>query len=220
MKIRNVAILISYSLIVPLAGWLPFHPYTSSGEEAHSFKMAKEEPIISVIKPEDEIQTGTQAEDGAIATFTERVKQYVKLTEKIRQKLPRLSSESKAEKIEAHRIALEENIRVARASAKQGDIFSTDVANAFRTIMRGELKGGEKQEVKEIIFEADTKGVPLRVNYTYPDTKEMAQIPPALLLKLPEIPKQLKYRFVGRHLLLVDREAGLIIDYMLNALPK
>jgi hypothetical protein len=38
-------------------------------------------------------------------------------------------------------------------------------------------------------------------------------------LKLPQLPKQVKYRFVGRHLLLVDRENGLIVDYMKNALP-
>jgi hypothetical protein len=28
-----------------------------------------------------------------------------------------------------------------------------------------------------------------------------------------------KYRFVGRNMLLVDRDNNLIIDYMLNALP-
>ena len=44
-------------------------------------------------------------------------------------------------------------------------------------------------------------------------------MPPYLLPKLPQLPKQVKYRFVGRNLLLVDRENGLIVDYMTNALP-
>jgi hypothetical protein len=44
-------------------------------------------------------------------------------------------------------------------------------------------------------------------------------MPPTLLLKLPQLPKQVRYRFVNRHMLLVDRENGLIVDYMLNALP-
>ncbi|MGI8731920.1 MAG: hypothetical protein ACR2LM_01275 [Pyrinomonadaceae bacterium] len=44
-------------------------------------------------------------------------------------------------------------------------------------------------------------------------------MPPTLLLKLPELPKEVKYRFVKRHLLLVDTDNGLIVDYMLNALP-
>jgi hypothetical protein len=38
-------------------------------------------------------------------------------------------------------------------------------------------------------------------------------------LKLPQLPKQIRYRFVGTNMLLVDRENGLIIDFMTNALP-
>jgi hypothetical protein len=44
-------------------------------------------------------------------------------------------------------------------------------------------------------------------------------MPPTLLLRLPHLPKQIRYRFVGPNLLLVDRENGLIIDFMNNALP-
>jgi len=47
----------------------------------------------------------------------------------------------------------------------------------------------------------------------------VTQIPPTLLLKLPTLPKQVKYRFVGRHMLMVDSDNGLIVDYTLNALP-
>jgi hypothetical protein len=61
--------------------------------------------------------------------------------------------------------------------------------------------------------------VPLRINYPYPDNKELVEMPPTLLLRLPQLPKQVRYRFVNRHMLLVDRENGLIIDYMLDALP-
>jgi len=57
------------------------------------------------------------------------------------------------------------------------------------------------------------------VNYPYPETKDLTQMPPTLLLKLPQLPKEVKYRFVGRHLLLVDTDNGLIVDYMTNALP-
>ena len=57
------------------------------------------------------------------------------------------------------------------------------------------------------------------INYPYPETKELSQIPPTLLLKLPTLPKEVKYRFVGRHMLVVDTDNGLIVDYTLNALP-
>ncbi len=44
-------------------------------------------------------------------------------------------------------------------------------------------------------------------------------MPPTLLLKLPQLPKQLNYRYVGRNLMLVDTDNNIIIDYMLDALP-
>jgi hypothetical protein len=57
------------------------------------------------------------------------------------------------------------------------------------------------------------------VNYPYPESQEVLEMAPTLLLRLPQLPKQLRYRFVGPNLLLLDRENGLIIDYMTNALP-
>jgi hypothetical protein len=42
---------------------------------------------------------------------------------------------------------------------------------------------------------------------------------PTLLLALPQLPKQVRYRFVGTNLLIVDRENHLIVDYMTNPLP-
>jgi hypothetical protein len=155
----------------------------------------------------------------AIATFKKRVKEYVKLREKLEGKLPRQSNDNTPEQIQAHKTAFEEKVRAARAAAKPGDIFTSDIATHLRATIRDEFKGRERKELRETILEADTKGVPLRVNYPYPETKELTQIPPTLLLKLPELPKQVKYRFVGRHMLLVDRENGLILDYMLTALP-
>ena len=59
----------------------------------------------------------------------------------------------------------------------------------------------------------------MKVNVEYPEAVEIPDVPPQLLLTLPQLPKQLKYRLVGDYMLLVDRENDLIIDYMTNALP-
>ena len=155
----------------------------------------------------------------AVAGFEKRTKEYAKMRERIEGKMPNLPSESTPEKIHAHQEAFEKLVREARAGAKQGDIFTADIAAVIRQTIRAEFKGKDRQEIKETALEADTKGVPLRVNYPYPETKELSQTPPTLLQALPQLPKQLRYRFVGKHLLLVDRENSLIIDYMLNALP-
>ena len=83
-----------------------------------------------------------------------------------------------------------------------------------------DFKGRERVEFRDTVLrEAENKAVPLRVNYPYPESQELMEMPPTLLLRLPQLPKQLRYRFVRQNLLLVDRENGLIVDYMTKALP-
>ncbi|MDQ1591592.1 MAG: hypothetical protein QOG71_2219 [Pyrinomonadaceae bacterium] len=154
-----------------------------------------------------------------VVAFQERAKDYSKLRESIEDKMPKLSKESTPEQIDAHKKAFEERVRAARAGAKRGELFTPGIAAYIRATIKTEFKGAELKALRASVLEADTKGVPLRVNYAYPDTKELIEMSPALLLKLPQLPKQLRYRFVGRNMLLVDRENGLIVDYMLNALP-
>ncbi|MDX6271872.1 MAG: hypothetical protein QOD28_3095 [Acidobacteriota bacterium] len=154
-----------------------------------------------------------------VVAFQERAKDYSKLRESIEDKMPKLSKESTPEQIDAHKKAFGERVRAARAGAKPGELFTPGIAAYIRATIKTGFKGAELKALRASVLEADTKGVPLRVNYAYPDTKELIEMSPALLLKLPQLPKQLRYRFVGRNMLLVDRENGLIVDYMLNALP-
>jgi ABC-type transporter MlaC component len=155
-----------------------------------------------------------------VAAFDERVKAYVKMREALEAKhLPKLSKDAKPEEIEAHKKAFQELVRNARTSAKHGDVFTPEIAAHIRTVIKTALDSQEKREVRQTVLEAENKAVPIRVNYTYPETEELVEMPPTLLLQLPQLPKQVKFRFVRRSLLLVDRENGLIIDYMTDALP-
>lgn len=152
--------------------------------------------------------------------FEKRVKEYVKLREGIEQKMPKLSTEAKPEEIEVHKKQLQESVRAARSGAKHGDVFTPDAVALIRGIIKEEFKGKDRVELrKTVLVEAEVKALPLRVNYPYPETKEQLEMPPTLLLKLPQLPKQIRYRFVGDNMLLVDRENGLIIDFMNNAIP-
>jgi hypothetical protein len=155
----------------------------------------------------------------AIADFEQRVKDYVKLREGLEDKMPKLPADSKPEQIEAHKAAFQDTVRTARTGAKHGDIFTPDIAEFIRLTIQNEFKGEDRQELRKSVFEAETDGITVRVNYPYPESKELVEMPPTLLLKLPQLPKQIRYRFVGTHMLLVDRENGLIIDYMPHALP-
>lgn len=151
--------------------------------------------------------------------FETRAKEYSRMRESLEEKLPKLAKEATAEQIEAHKLSFQKMVQAARAGAKQGDLFTPAAGQLVRTIIKTEFGGKDGAELRKKVLEAETKGVPVKVNLPYPDSKEQVEMPPALLLVLPQLPKQLRYRFVGTNLLLLDRENSLIIDYLTNALP-
>lgn len=155
----------------------------------------------------------------AFAAFEARVKAYVAMREGIEDKMPKLPKDAKPEQIEKHKAALQTAVRAARASAKQGDIFTPVAAGHIREAIKADAPAKVKQEVREAVTESEVKRVPLRVNQPYPESEEMLEMTPTLLLRLPQLPKQMRFRYVGRSLLLMDRENGLIIDFMPDALP-
>jgi hypothetical protein len=161
----------------------------------------------------------SSADKRTIVAFENRVKAYMKLRNAVKAKLPKLSTDSTAEQLESYRKSFEERLRAARTGVQSGDTFRAGVAGYIRKTLRTEFQGKDRAELRDIVFEAETQGVPLRVNYPYPEKNELSEMPATLLSKLPQLPKEVRYRFVGRHLLLVDRDNNLIIDYMVDALP-
>jgi len=159
------------------------------------------------------------ADKAAIDAFEGRVKSYIELRNKVRENAPKLSKDSTPEQIHAYRTTLENSIRSARSNAKRGEFFQPATADFIRRTLKLEFQGKDRQELREKIFETETQGVVLRVNYPYAQTAEFSEMPATLLTKLPQLPKELRYRFVGRNMLLVDRESDVIIDFMPDALP-
>lgn len=155
----------------------------------------------------------------AVKRFEQRVKNYVKVRNAVKAKLPKLSKRATPEQIESYRKGFEDKLRVARAGAKPGDVFNTEGSDYIRRTLKTNFKGSDRVQLREIVFDAETAGVKLRVAYPYPEPAELSEMPATVLLNLPQLPPEVKYRFVGRNLLLVDRDNNLIIDYMLNALP-
>lgn len=192
---------------------LAFSPTPASAQETTG-----QQPVTAGQQP-DPLDSLPVKEREMVVAFQERVKDYSKLREAIEAKMPKLAKDSTPEQITAHKVAFEKRVRSARTGARRGQLFTPAIAAYIRATIKGEFKGTERRDLRASVLEADTKGVPLRVNYTYPESKELVEMPPTLLLKLPQLPKQVRYRFVGRNMLLVDRENGLIVDYMLNALP-
>ena len=159
------------------------------------------------------------AEKAAIQNFENQVKDYIKLRNKVRENAPKLSKDSTPEQINAYRTTLEEALRNARKGARRGDLFTPGIASFIRRTLKNEFQGRDRKEIRDIVFETELQGVVLRVNYPYAQSAELSEMPATLLAKLPQLPNEVRYRFVGSNMILVDRESNLIIDFMPDAVP-
>ena len=57
------------------------------------------------------------------------------------------------------------------------------------------------------------------INTRYPDDVPVSTMPPEILKALPKVDDTLEYRFIGRHLILMDVPAHIIVDFVDNAMP-
>ena len=155
-----------------------------------------------------------------LKTFSDRVQAYVKMQKNLEASLPTLKPTKDAAQIVEHQHALARKIADARRDARQGDIFTHEMTERFRKIIRKAFHGPEGRLARRTIQQDTPFKVPvLRVNDVFPDDIPLTTTPPTLMLKLPELPPELAYRFVGRDLALKDIKAGLIVDLIPKAIP-
>lgn len=151
--------------------------------------------------------------------FEQRVRAYTKQRESIEATLPTLPKAASAEQIAAHKKALLNGVLAARKVTSRGSIFTPESEKYIRSVIAATYTGRDRMELRKELSEAENATVPVKVNAVYPESAELLEMPPTLLMALPQLPKQVRYRFVGTSLLIVDRESHLIVDYMTNALP-
>lgn len=159
----------------------------------------------------------------ALSTMVDRVKDYVDLTAKMEQSLPKLPKEASPQQIDRNQRELEKRVRESRATAKPGDIFTTEAQPVIKHLLASVFAGPEGKQLKDSIMDENPKenaAARLAVNARYPDHIPLATIPPQVLQTLPKLTKDLEYRFIGDALILLDVRAHVIADYMAEALPK
>ena len=160
---------------------------------------------------------------GVVADFKKRVDDYVKLREKAEAAAPAdLQEKSKPAEINAAEKNMAQKVREARPAAKPGDIFTPATQAMFRRLLKPPLtKGIEGADNKKIMKDdaPAANEVPFKVNAEYPKEAPLSTVPPDVLMSLPPLPEDVQYRFAGKHLLLFDVKANIIVDFMLNAIP-
>ena len=164
-------------------------------------------------------QTATDADKRVALEFERRAREYTQRREEIEDEMPKLSKQATAEEIAAHKNQLLQKVLGERKGVTRGNIFTPEAERHIKNVIGTVYKGRDRALLRKELSEAENASVPVKVNAVYPETAELLEMPPTLLLALPQLPKQLRYRFVGTSLLLVDRENHLIVDHMTNALP-
>ena len=158
----------------------------------------------------------------ALHRFNEQIGAYMVIRHNIAQRMPVPEVSSNASDVVAMQTALAQALRAARPRAQAGDIFSADVAVEFRRRIQkilDERGVSEGRLLTELGRESPAVFCTLAVNGSF-DWRFGAMMPAAVIAALPELPWPLQYRFLCRDLVLLDVDAGLIVDILPNALSE
>jgi hypothetical protein len=199
--------------ILALAGGLAACDAVGSETAAESQGQTVPAPSTPVQKA---TASPTNPDSDILEDFNARLDRYVKVQRALLKDVP-LKETSNPADINARQEVLGGQLKHIRKDAKQGDIFTPEVAALFKRLINPELKGAEGRETKSEITE-EAAAVQLKVNATYPSSQPLTTVPPNVLANLPQLPKDVEYRFVGKHLILRDVDANIIVDYIFNAI--
>ena len=152
--------------------------------------------------------------------FRRRANDYMKLQEKLQKQGTRQKERDDIGENLVSAQALAMRIRFARHDARPGDLFTPRIAMALRRAMDPELRGLATLRVRESIREDAPEIFVLVVNGDYPAGASRSTMPGNVLRILPSLPSGLEYRIVDTHLVLMDLDANVVVDYMLDVMCK
>ena len=185
-----------------------------TGSNSSTAKPTADRPASAVsATPNADPETST-----AIAAFNERIKAYVELRSKVDNGIPKLTETSDPQKITERERALGEALVKARMNAKPGDVFAPEFQVVLKRIVKEDFAKRTPAERKALIVELP-KGMKIGINQIYPTTIPIATFPPNLLKTLPDLPPDLEYRIVFRHLILRDVKANYVGDMVTDVFP-
>jgi len=155
----------------------------------------------------------------ALAEFSKRLNAYVALRVELAKKLEPLSPTASASELQSRQAALAAALRNARVRTKQGDLIPTVVQAKIRDIVRSDFQRRRPAAQRAAVMEVPTGPLP-GINKNYPERAALPTMPPLLLANLPLLPDNLQYRFFGRHVVILDGDVEIVVDYVHNALPR
>jgi hypothetical protein len=160
--------------------------------------------------------TATPGDEAAIAAFRSAADEYAALHRRLERALMIDHYAGWPEEGAMESEMLADVIRAARPQSRPGAIFNPAVSELiyFRI---GRAWWLERYHTAGALAETPA-GVPRVNDWWFGDDDATPWT--AVVWELPGLPEELEYRFAGRHLVLVDWHAGLVVDVLENALPE
>lgn len=155
---------------------------------------------------------------GAVREFNQHIAAYLKVRKQVLAGMPAQQQSASPEAIAARSKQVADRIRARRAAAQQGAIFTPSVRAEFVRLIGITMQGKAAAQIRESLANAEPVKLALKVNDAYPTNVPLQSTPPSLLENLPQLPKQLEYRIVGRALVLRDQDANIVIDFIPDAI--
>ena len=150
----------------------------------------------------------SQVWPGNVEDFNTRVWAYFDLRGTLEKGLIALMITDDPAKIEKAESDLAGRLRVARPGARQGEFFTPPIEREFKKALIVEMSAS----TWAVIMDGNPGEFPYEINATYKGGNSVSTVPPNILALLPKLPDDIQYRFVGRHLILHDTRANVIID--------
>ena len=171
--------------------------------------------IAAIVAAPANAQVKVTPPAGTMAVLAERLQSYVDLRARVAREHPELSVLADYGEIRRRTNILAAAIIDARPGARQGDIFTPDIAVTIRRLVRFNCNRDYAQLLM-LTREDRVRPLPPAVGHgRWPLGAPL----PTMLPDLPRLPAGLEYRFVGGDLILLDIEANLIVDVIPDVIP-
>jgi len=172
----------------------------------HALAIAALFPVAGTIPRPEPVQ--------ALTDFLARVADYVEIRREVTAGVDGPIFCSDPEELSREAAQRAAAIREARPLAGEGTIFTPRVAVFFRE----RIAHGVRIGAIALAVEGQPDDIVLDVHAALPwGAGEPASAP--LIGLLPPLPDELEYRFVGRHLVLLDVEVNMVVDVLRKAVP-
>ena len=198
MNLKRVLAVLLAAMLLPVATAAQDVPQTASSQTVPDFRV--------VVLGHFDVE--------ALADFNQRVRNYVELRRIAERGIPPLRITENPDEIINSERTLTRRIREVRSSSDRGQIFSRQMERALQELF---VIAVDSATLSAIMDDGPDE-IDIDVNEAYARDRSLATMPPNILLLLPALAEDMEYRFVGRHLIVRDVRANMIVDEIPYAL--